>query len=414
MVSVNIGSRTSLLARRRALREQCYSLPASLHAVAVRDSIPAWVACEPPSLVRERRWKSSTSASPKHPVPARCSWLRRRWASAAPTSTTSSVTSARSTTRRRSIPRIQGHEAAAVIVELGAELAVGPRAGHARRHLARQLLRSLLPVPHRSRKRVCADLADGDSRGRGAAGAARPGFVARLPRGRPGSRPDGARRAGLDRGSGRGARSRRAGRARGDPRRRPDRSGPGTRGYRPRGVGPARRQDREPPGPRGRRRCRHASTSHRRATSSAAVREWSGGDGPEVVFEATGVPDLVQTAVELVAPAGRVVVVGLSSEHAPVRVGDLPFRELDLIGTSCCGAGRLRRSRRSRQAAARCGVRSGHARVHPRAGSRGDRLCDRASRGGDEGGRPARRDLASTLSPRRPVPSRRRSRSPAR
>ena len=59
---------------------------------------------------------------------------------------------------------------------------------------------------------------------------------------------------------------------------------------------------------------------------AAAVREWSGGDGPEVVFEATGVPDLVQTAVELVAPAGRVVVVGLSSEHAPVRVGDLPVQ----------------------------------------------------------------------------------------
>jgi 2-desacetyl-2-hydroxyethyl bacteriochlorophyllide A dehydrogenase len=72
---------------------------------------------------------------------------------------------------------------------------------------------------------------------------------------------------------------------------------------------------------------------------AAAVREWSGGDGPEVVFEATGVPGLVQTAVELVAPAGRVVVVGLSSEQAPVRVGDLPFRELDLIGTSCCGSG---------------------------------------------------------------------------
>ncbi len=72
---------------------------------------------------------------------------------------------------------------------------------------------------------------------------------------------------------------------------------------------------------------------------AAAVREWSGGDGPEVVFEATGVPDLVQTAIELVASAGRVVVVGLSSERAPIRVGDLPFREIDVLGTSCCGSG---------------------------------------------------------------------------
>ena len=46
----------------------------------------------------------------------------------------------------------------------------------------------------------------------------------------------------------------------------------------------------------------------------------------------------MQTAVELVAPAGRVVVVGLSSERAPVRVGDLPFREIDVLGTSCMGS----------------------------------------------------------------------------
>jgi len=45
--------------------------------------------------------------------------------------------------------------------------------------------------------------------------------------------------------------------------------------------------------------------------SVAAVREWAGGDGPEVVFEATGVPAVARTAVELVAQAGRVVIVGL-------------------------------------------------------------------------------------------------------
>ena len=71
----------------------------------------------------------------------------------------------------------------------------------------------------------------------------------------------------------------------------------------------------------------------------AAAREWAGPDGPEVVFEATGVPALVQTSVELVAQAGRVVVVSLSSEPAPIRVGDLPFKEIDLLGTSCCGSG---------------------------------------------------------------------------
>ena len=61
--------------------------------------------------------------------------------------------------------------------------------------------------------------------------------------------------------------------------------------------------------------------------------------GPEVVVEATGVPALVQTAIELVAQAGRVVVVGLSGEHTPIRVGDLPFKEIDVLGVSCCGSG---------------------------------------------------------------------------
>ncbi|HWO81333.1 zinc-binding dehydrogenase [Gaiella sp.] len=71
---------------------------------------------------------------------------------------------------------------------------------------------------------------------------------------------------------------------------------------------------------------------------AAAVREWAGGDGPEVVIEATGVPGLVQQAVEVVAHAGRVVVVGLSADHTPVRVGDLPLKEIDVLGVSCCGA----------------------------------------------------------------------------
>jgi len=68
----------------------------------------------------------------------------------------------------------------------------------------------------------------------------------------------------------------------------------------------------------------------------ASGREWAGDEGPEVVFEATGVPELVQTAVQLVSQAGRVVVVGLSAHDAPLRVGDLAFREIDVLGVSCC------------------------------------------------------------------------------
>ena len=70
----------------------------------------------------------------------------------------------------------------------------------------------------------------------------------------------------------------------------------------------------------------------------AEARAWAGAEGPEVVVEATGVPGLVRSAVALVASAGRVLVVGLSSDDAPLRVGDLAFKELDVLGVSCCGA----------------------------------------------------------------------------
>jgi threonine dehydrogenase-like Zn-dependent dehydrogenase len=69
---------------------------------------------------------------------------------------------------------------------------------------------------------------------------------------------------------------------------------------------------------------------------TAATREWAGSDGPEVVYEATGAAEVARTAVELVAQAGRVVVVGLGSSDAPLRVGDLAFKEIDLLGVSCC------------------------------------------------------------------------------
>jgi L-gulonate 5-dehydrogenase len=72
------------------------------------------------------------------------------------------------------------------------------------------------------------------------------------------------------------------------------------------------------------------------ADLAAATREWAGDEGPQLVFEATGVPDVARTAVELVSQAGRVVIVGLSGHDAPLRVGDLAFKEIDLLGVSCC------------------------------------------------------------------------------
>ncbi len=71
----------------------------------------------------------------------------------------------------------------------------------------------------------------------------------------------------------------------------------------------------------------------------APALEWAGSDGPAVVFEATGAAQVARTAMELVAQAGRVVIVGLGSDDAPLRISDLAFKEIDLLGVSCCNAG---------------------------------------------------------------------------
>jgi threonine dehydrogenase-like Zn-dependent dehydrogenase len=68
----------------------------------------------------------------------------------------------------------------------------------------------------------------------------------------------------------------------------------------------------------------------------ALVREWAGGGLPEVVVEATGSKEAMRASLDLVAAAGRVLVVGLSSHEVPLRIGALPFRELDVLGVSTC------------------------------------------------------------------------------
>jgi threonine dehydrogenase-like Zn-dependent dehydrogenase len=68
----------------------------------------------------------------------------------------------------------------------------------------------------------------------------------------------------------------------------------------------------------------------------ALAREWSGGEGPEVVVDATGVPDAIQAAVAMAASAGRVVIVGMSHHDVPLRVMAFTEKELDVLGVSCC------------------------------------------------------------------------------
>ena len=68
----------------------------------------------------------------------------------------------------------------------------------------------------------------------------------------------------------------------------------------------------------------------------AGARRWAAPDGPPVAFDATGAPDAVRAMIDMVASAGRAVQVGMSNHDAPVRIGSLTEKELDLLGSSCC------------------------------------------------------------------------------
>ncbi|HEV2251756.1 MAG TPA: zinc-binding dehydrogenase [Streptosporangiaceae bacterium] len=70
--------------------------------------------------------------------------------------------------------------------------------------------------------------------------------------------------------------------------------------------------------------------------------DWTSGDGPPLVVETSGETAILPQAVNLVSPAGRVVVVGMSSGTAPLRPGAFPGKEIDVIGSSCATAGDFR------------------------------------------------------------------------
>lgn len=70
----------------------------------------------------------------------------------------------------------------------------------------------------------------------------------------------------------------------------------------------------------------------------AAAAEWAGPAGPPVGFDATGSAAATEAMVAMVASAGRAVQVGMSGETARIRVGILPEKELDLLGVSCSTA----------------------------------------------------------------------------
>lgn len=60
---------------------------------------------------------------------------------------------------------------------------------------------------------------------------------------------------------------------------------------------------------------------------------WTDGKGPSLVIDATGAPASLRTAVDLVAPAGRVVAVGISDRELTLSMRALPVKEIDLLGS---------------------------------------------------------------------------------
>lgn len=78
------------------------------------------------------------------------------------------------------------------------------------------------------------------------------------------------------------------------------------------------------------------------AELKAQVRDWTQGEGPPLVIETSGATSVLNLAAEIVTPAGRVVVVGMSSGTAPVRPGIFPEKEIDVLGSSTATAADFR------------------------------------------------------------------------
>jgi L-gulonate 5-dehydrogenase len=74
------------------------------------------------------------------------------------------------------------------------------------------------------------------------------------------------------------------------------------------------------------------------ADLAPAVAAWTDGEGAPVVVDTTAAPAVVRAALDAVATAGRLALVGLSEQEAALPLLALPIKELDLIGVSCCAA----------------------------------------------------------------------------
>lgn len=69
------------------------------------------------------------------------------------------------------------------------------------------------------------------------------------------------------------------------------------------------------------------------AAPAEAIAAWTNGDGASVVFDATGVPAVIRSAVDAVASSGRIVIVGISTEEVAIPVIAFTRKELNILGS---------------------------------------------------------------------------------
>ena len=82
-------------------------------------------------------------------------------------------------------------------------------------------------------------------------------------------------------------------------------------------------------------KCMGASDSF--DSSKEGLREWvrssTDGVGPSVTVDAVGRADIFELAVEMAAPAGRIVVLGFGPEPSRIAERSITARELDILGS---------------------------------------------------------------------------------
>ncbi|HEU0116730.1 MAG TPA: zinc-binding alcohol dehydrogenase family protein [Thermomicrobiales bacterium] len=65
----------------------------------------------------------------------------------------------------------------------------------------------------------------------------------------------------------------------------------------------------------------------------AAIAAWTGGEGPAVMVDAVGAPSVIRQCCALVASAGRVVIIGLSDQEVSLPVIDFTRKEMTILGS---------------------------------------------------------------------------------